>query len=185
MSTGFWFSTLSSLSTSSSYLWRNCLRVRPTATMVHLDVEDFSEELLQCLLCHKEPAPRIQSPLLGAFCLLLAGSLWHKRHRSNSLEKSSTWRWTTLFLLMLGMTVLRHHMWIMLWRHRVLSSLRWGHRAQSLWDSHRVTPQLSRFVSVSAMVITVQFIVLFIISAVSASESETELKYERYLNRIR
>ena len=46
--------------------------------MVHLDVEDFSEELLRCLLCHKEPAPRIQSPLLGAFCLLLAGSLWHK-----------------------------------------------------------------------------------------------------------
>ena len=40
------------------------------------------------LLCHKEPARRIQSPLLGAlgrkippllFCLLLAGSLWHKR----------------------------------------------------------------------------------------------------------
>ena len=30
------------------------------------------------LLCHKEPAPRIQSSLLGAFCLLLAGSLWHK-----------------------------------------------------------------------------------------------------------
>ena len=30
------------------------------------------------LLCHKEPARRIQSPLLGAFCLLLAGSLWHK-----------------------------------------------------------------------------------------------------------
>ena len=39
----------------------------------------FSEELLcQCLLCHKEPACRFQSPLLGAFCLLLAGSLWHK-----------------------------------------------------------------------------------------------------------
>ena len=34
--------------------------------------------LRQCLLCHKEPARRIQSPLLGAFCLLLAGSLWHK-----------------------------------------------------------------------------------------------------------
>ena len=29
------------------------------------------------LLCHKEPARSIQSPLL--FCLLLAGSLWHKR----------------------------------------------------------------------------------------------------------
>ena len=48
------------------------------ASVVHLDVEDFSEELLRCLLCHKEPARRIQSPLLGAFCLLLAGSLWHK-----------------------------------------------------------------------------------------------------------
>ena len=47
-------------------------------SVLHLDVEDFSEELLWCLLCHKEPAPRIQSPLLGAFCLLLAGSLWHK-----------------------------------------------------------------------------------------------------------
>ena len=34
--------------------------------------------LRQCLLCHKEPARRIQSPLQGAFCLLLAGSLWHK-----------------------------------------------------------------------------------------------------------
>ena len=34
--------------------------------------------LRQCLLCHKEPAPRIQSPLLRALCLLLAGSLWHK-----------------------------------------------------------------------------------------------------------
>ena len=35
-------------------------------SVVHLDVEDFSEELLQCLLCHKEPARRIQRPLLGA-----------------------------------------------------------------------------------------------------------------------
>ena len=34
--------------------------------------------LRQYLLCHKEPAPRIRSPLLWAFCLLLAGSLWHK-----------------------------------------------------------------------------------------------------------
>ena len=41
-------------------------------------VESFIVLLRQCLLCHKEPAPRIQSPLLGAFCLLLAGSLWHK-----------------------------------------------------------------------------------------------------------
>ena len=30
------------------------------------------------LLRHKEPARLIQSPLLGAFCLLLAGSLRHK-----------------------------------------------------------------------------------------------------------
>ena len=43
-------------------------------SVVHLVVEDFSEELLQCLLCHKEPATHIQSP----FCLLLACSLWHK-----------------------------------------------------------------------------------------------------------
>ena len=35
-------------------------------SVVHLDVEDFSEELLRCLLCHKEPACCIQSPLLGA-----------------------------------------------------------------------------------------------------------------------
>ena len=41
-------------------------------------VESFILLLRQCLLCHKEPARRIQSPLLGAFCLLLAGSLWHK-----------------------------------------------------------------------------------------------------------
>ena len=37
------------------------------SSVVHLHVEDFSEELLrQCLLCHKEPARRIQSPLQGA-----------------------------------------------------------------------------------------------------------------------
>ena len=41
-------------------------------------VESFTVLLRQCLLCHKEPARRIQSPLLGAFCLLHAGSLWHK-----------------------------------------------------------------------------------------------------------
>ena len=35
-------------------------------SVVHLDVEDFSEELLQCLLCLKEPARRIQSSILGA-----------------------------------------------------------------------------------------------------------------------
>ena len=34
-------------------------------SVVHIDVEDFSEELLQCLLCHKEPARRIQSPSRG------------------------------------------------------------------------------------------------------------------------
>ena len=65
-------------------------------SVVHLDVEAFSEELLRCLLCHKEPAPRIQSPLLGALerkkpptlrskspsrglWMRRAGSLWHKR----------------------------------------------------------------------------------------------------------
>ena len=30
-----------------------------SSSVVHLDVEDFSEELLWCLLCHKEPAPHI------------------------------------------------------------------------------------------------------------------------------
>ena len=34
-----------------------------TASVVHLDVEDCSEELLQCLSCHKESARRIQIPL--------------------------------------------------------------------------------------------------------------------------
>ena len=121
-------------------LWRELETNKPAiqCSVVHLDVENFSEELLQCLLCHKEPARRIQSPLLAAFCLLLAGSLWHKsswfpctersyyrrpyaikgflrskppsrglwmqragslwhkRHHSNSSEKSSTSRWTTL-----------------------------------------------------------------------------------------
>ena len=43
------------------------------------------------LLCHKEPPRRIQSPLLGAlerkiFCLLLAGSLWHKRKYFSSIK---------------------------------------------------------------------------------------------------
>ena len=37
-------------------------RLSIQVSVVHLDVEDFSEELL----CHKEPASRIQSPLLGA-----------------------------------------------------------------------------------------------------------------------
>ena len=41
-------------------------------------VESFIVLLRQCLLCHKEPARRIKSLLLGAFCLLLAGSLCHK-----------------------------------------------------------------------------------------------------------
>ena len=38
-----------------------------TYRLVHLDVEDQVDELLApALLCHKEPARRIQSPLLGA-----------------------------------------------------------------------------------------------------------------------
>ena len=48
--------------------------------------EDHSVAL-PALLCHKEPARRIQSLLLGALgrkdptglCLPYAGSLWHKR----------------------------------------------------------------------------------------------------------
>ena len=51
-------------------------------------VESFIMLLRQCLLCHKEPAPRIQSPLLGAFCLLLAGSLWHKDSWLSCPERS-------------------------------------------------------------------------------------------------
>ena len=38
-------------------------------------VESFRVLLAPAVLCHKEPARRIQSPLLGDFCLLLAGSL--------------------------------------------------------------------------------------------------------------
>ena len=51
-------------------------------------VESFIVLLRQCLLCHKEPARRIQSPLLGAFCLLLAGSLWHKNSWLQYTESS-------------------------------------------------------------------------------------------------
>ena len=29
-----------------------------------------------------------------------AGSLWHKRHHSNSSEQSSTWKWTTLLVFL-------------------------------------------------------------------------------------
>ena len=37
-------------------------------SVVHLDVEDFSEELLWCLLCHKEPARSKQkAPSRGLF----------------------------------------------------------------------------------------------------------------------
>ena len=74
-------------------------RLSIQVSVVHLDVEDFSEELLWCLLCHKEPASRIQSPLLGAFCLLLAGSLWHKRHwQINTIELSTNESRTSLAL---------------------------------------------------------------------------------------
>ena len=38
----------------------------------------MSRTLPPALLRHKEPARRIQSPLLGTLCLLLAVSLWHK-----------------------------------------------------------------------------------------------------------
>ena len=57
------------------------------------------------VLCHKEPASRIQrivgfhapkGPIIGALSMRRAGSLWHKRHHSNSSEKSSKSRWTTL-----------------------------------------------------------------------------------------
>ena len=40
-------------------------------------VESFIVLLCQCLLCHKEPARRIRKKP-PTFCLLLAGSLWHK-----------------------------------------------------------------------------------------------------------
>ena len=45
------------------------------SSLIGQELHSFSTP---ALLCHKEPARRIQSPLLKAFCLLLAGSLWHK-----------------------------------------------------------------------------------------------------------
>ena len=40
------------------------------------------------LLCHKEPARRItKSPFLGAFFLILCGSLWHK----GAYNRTSLW----------------------------------------------------------------------------------------------
>ena len=51
-------------------------------------VESFTVLLRQCVLCHKEPARRIQSPTLGAFFVLLAGSSWHKNSWLPSLERS-------------------------------------------------------------------------------------------------
>ena len=55
---------------SSECLWTCDIQsiddpIQQGISVVHLDVEDFSEELLWCLLCHKEPARRNQSPLLG------------------------------------------------------------------------------------------------------------------------
>ena len=51
--------------------------------LVHLDVEDCSEELLRqqsyaikTKLGHPKPLEKL--PTLGVFCMLLAGSLWHK-----------------------------------------------------------------------------------------------------------
>ena len=42
-----------------------------------IELKYFHSVATPALLCHKEPARRIQSPI-GVFCLLLAGSLWHK-----------------------------------------------------------------------------------------------------------
>ena len=43
-------------------------RLSIQVSVVHLDVEDFSEELLWCLLCHKEPARSKQkAPSRGLF----------------------------------------------------------------------------------------------------------------------
>ena len=58
-------------------MWSTLIGRDPTRLGSHWS-RWFIVLLRQCLLCHKEPARRIQSPLLGAFCLLLAGSLWHK-----------------------------------------------------------------------------------------------------------
>ena len=41
-----------------------------------IELKYFQDVATPALLCHKEPARRIQSP--KAPCLLLAGSLWHK-----------------------------------------------------------------------------------------------------------
>ena len=51
--------------------------------------------LRQCLLCHKEPARSKQKAPSRGLWMRGAGSLWHKRHCSNSSEQSSTSRLTT------------------------------------------------------------------------------------------
>ena len=74
---------------------RNCVKIAPDlnclwpstilqARLVHLDVEDCSEELLrqqsyaiENQLGHPKPPTRAKYPHWGVFCLLLAGSLWH------------------------------------------------------------------------------------------------------------
>ena len=43
--------------------------------VVHLDVEDFSEELLQCLLCHKEHSSHPKPPTRGFGTLFACSSL--------------------------------------------------------------------------------------------------------------
>ena len=84
-----------------------CLRFRHTGglrllsgSVVHLDVEDCSEELLWCLLCHKEPARRNQSLHLGACGIFLLAPRWFLMEKecwhSNSSEQSSTLKWTSL-----------------------------------------------------------------------------------------
>ena len=78
--------------------WFYCKYVLSNS-VVHLDVEDFSDE---CLLCHKEPARskqkaptrgflRSKAPSRGLW-MGLAGSLWHKRHwRSNTMKHLDQW----------------------------------------------------------------------------------------------
>ena len=59
--------------------------LRTFTRVLHLDVEEWSEELLGQLsyaiknqLGHPKPPTRGFGTQNGVFCLLLAGSLWHK-----------------------------------------------------------------------------------------------------------
>ena len=68
-----------------------CSRAVLRFSVVHLDFEDFSEELLQCLLCHKEPARSKQKAPSWGLWMRGAGSLWHKRHWQQHYKALYQW----------------------------------------------------------------------------------------------